>query len=451
MKISKWFCLFTACLPGLLSAAQENTPNSPVTVRKTEVSQNGPSAIELGKPTVAELHDLARRAEQELRGNILPFWLKYTRNPERGGFYGVIDKNMKAQPKASRGALLTSRILWTFSTAYRIYHDPAYLEMAQWAYRDLTESFQDKESGGLFWTITADGKPEDTHKQIYGQVFGIYALAEYYRATGEKPALDQAIAIYRLVEEHAHDREHGGYFDAFDRKWKLLSDWSNVLGRAPKSQNSHIHILEAYSNLLRAWPDAELRENQRSLIDITIRRLIDPHTHHLILFLKADWTPVSDEISYGHDIELSWLLVEAAEVLGDPEVLSRAKRFGLAIAQATLTEGVDTDGGIINEGNPHGYTNTNKDWWPQAEAAVGFLDAYQLSLEPRYFAAAKHSWDFIEAKFVDRVHGDWIESVTREGQPISRPKVTLWKCPYHSGRSCFELIERVHLLTGGEP
>lgn len=400
------------------------------------------------QPSSSDFAALASRAENELRGNILLFWLKNTRNRERGGFYGLIDEKMRPHPEEPRGALLTSRILWTFSNAYRVYHDPEYLEMARWAYRDLVDNFQDRQAGGLFWTITADGKPLDTQKQIYGQEFGVYALAEYFRATGEQAALDQAIAIYRLVEEHARDPKNGGYFDVFNRDWTRASDRNNVLGGAPKSQNSHIHILEAYTNLLRVWPDAGLRENLRALVEVMLAHLIDPHTHHLILFLKSDWTPISDEISYGHDIELSWLLIEAAEVLGDPVLIEKVKPVGLAIARATLDEGVDPDGGVLNEGNPHGFTNTNKDWWPQAEAAVGFLNAYQLSHDPRYLAAARHSWDFIEANLVDRVNGDWLEATDRRGRPLHRPKVTLWKCPYHNGRACFEIIERTRRLIG---
>ena len=398
-----------------------------------------------------DLQNLAARAEAELRGNILPFWLKHARDPEQGGFHGLIAADMTVRKGAPRGSLLTSRILWTFSTAYRVYRDPEYLAMARWAYRDLLTRFQDKEYGGLYWTASAEGQPLDTRKQIYGQVFGIYALAEYFRATGEQPALDQAIAIYRLVEQHAHDRQHGGYFDAFDRTWARADDQSNLLGKAPKSQNSHIHIMEAYTALLRAWPEEELRNNQRDLIEVTLKHIINQQTHHLILFLQADWTPAADEISYGHDIELSWLLVEAAAVLGDPAVTERVKPVALAMAQATLAEGVDADGGVINEGNPHGYTNTNKDWWPQAEAAVGFLNAFQLSQDPRYFAAARRSWNFIEAKFVDHKYGDWIESVTRAGVPLPRPKISLWKCPYHSSRACFELMERLHQLAAAQP
>ena len=400
--------------------------------------------------TPADLQALAGRAEKELRGNILPFWLKYAPNRERGGFQGTIDQNMKVWKDSPRGTLLTSRILWTFSAAYRAYKDPAYLEMAKWAYRDLVDNFQDKEFGGFFWSITADGKPDDAHKQVYGQVFCIYALAEYYRATAEQPALDKAIEIFRLLEKQAWDPKYGGYFDAFDRQWrrgKGAGAGANLLGEAPKSQNSHIHIVEAYTNLLRVWPDAGLRARQHELLELMMTRIVDPKTHHLVLFMKDDWTPTSEEFSYGHDIELSWLLVEAAEVLGDPAILARAKPIALDIARVTAAEGVDRDGGVLNEGNAHGYTNTHKDWWPQAEAAVGFLNAYQLSRDPQYFAAAKRSWDFIDAKFVDRKNGDWYESLERDGTPLPRLKVSVWKCPYHNGRSCLELIERIKSLT----
>jgi cellobiose epimerase len=405
-------------------------------------SQNDPAA---------DLMALGTSAEQELKGDILPFWMKYTRNPANGGYYGLILADMTVRKDAFRGALLTSRILWTYSAAYRIYHDPAYLEMATWAYRDLMDHFRDTESGGLFWSITAEGKPLDSHKQIYGQVFGIYALAEYYRATGDQPALDEAIAIYRLVEAHAHDPRFGGYFDALDRKWNRLGPGQrNLLGDAPKSQNSHIHILESYTQLLRVWPDAGLLANQRDLIDVTIKHIIDPRSHHLILFMKDDWTPIGQQISYGHDIELSWLLVEAAKVVGDPALVAKVKTISVDIAAVTLAEGVDPDGGVISEGGPGGYTETNKEWWEQAEAVVGFLNAYQISGDARYLGASTRSWQFIQNRLIDRVHGDWINQVKRDGTALPLPKVSLWKCPYHSGRSCMEVVERVRELAGSE-
>jgi mannobiose 2-epimerase len=357
-----------------------------------------------------------------------------------------------------RGALLTARILWTFSAAYRRYHDPEYLEMARWAYQDLVKNFLDREHGGLFWTIAPTGQPLDAHKQVYVQVFGIYGLCEYFRATGEKPALDQAVAIYRLVEKHASDRQHGGYFDSLNRAWQRESGMeANLLGDAPKSQNSHIHILEGYTSLLRSWPDAGLRARQYELIELTLTHIIDPRTHHLVLFMQDDWTRIGEEISYGHDIELSWLLVEAAEVLGDPALVARARTEAVAIANATAAEGIDRDGGVYNEGNPHGPTNTNKEWWEQAEAAVGFLNAYQISGDPRHFAQSVRSWQFIQNKFVDRVHGDWHNTLQRDGTPIlsfttrtgltvPSAKLSIWKCPYHNSRSCLELIERLEAL-----
>jgi mannobiose 2-epimerase len=420
-----------------------------------------------GKVDPAEFQLLATNAERELRGNILPFWLKNARDQKHGGFHAFIGEDMSVRNDLPRGALLTCRILWTFSAAYRKYHDPEYLEMARWAYKDLITNFVDKQSGGLFWTIAADGKPLDAHKQIYVQVFGIYGLTEFYRATGEQraddqtSALDTAIAIYRLIEKNATDSKNGGYFDALDREWHRVDGAKgNLLGEAPKSQNSHIHILEGFTNLLRVWPDPGLRRRQRELIELTMKHIIDPHTHHLVLFMQEDWTPIGDEISYGHDIELSWLLVEAAEELGDPVLLARTKEMALAIAQVTNAEGVDRDGGVYNEGNPHGPTNTNKEWWEQAEAAVGFLNAYEISGDPQDFAHSLRSWNFIQENFVDRVHGDWhntlrrdctpiLSFTTRDGRTFPSAKQNIWKCPYHNSRCCLELIERTNRLATG--
>ena len=412
----------------------------------TPVVSSRPGAV-----APADLQKLAADAEKELRGNILPFWLKNARDREHGGFHAFIGEDMSVRDDQPRGALLTSRILWTFSAVYLKYHDPEYLEMARWAYRDLVDNFIDKEHGGLFWSISLAGKPVDAHKQIYGQIFGVYALSEFYRATGEKPALDQAVAIYRLIEQHAADAKNGGYYDALNREWQQEKGRkANVLGEAPKSQNSHIHILEGFTSLLRVWPDEGLRQRQHELIELTLTRIIDPRTHHLVLFMQNDWTPIGDEVSYGHDIELSWLLVEAAEVLGDPALLARAKQAALDIARVTDAEGVDRDGGVYNEGSPHGLTNTNKEWWEQAEAAVGFLNAYQISGDPEDFARTLRSWNFIQEKFVDRQNGDWHNTLRRDGTPIRGAKLSLWKCPYHNSRCCLELIARVQELTKGE-
>ena len=404
-------------------------------------------AFETADP--AAVRGLAAQVEQELRGNILPWWLKNARDPVHGGFHAFIGEDMIVHDDQPRGALLTSRILWTFSAAYRKFHDPAYLEMARWAYRDQTEKFTDRENGGLFWTIRPDGRPLDAHKQIYGQIFGLYGLSEYYRATGEPAALDQAVAIYRLIENHAHDPLHGGYYDSLERDWRRPNSVrGNLLGAAPKSQNSHIHILEGLTNLLRVWPDPGLRQRQRELIELTLTRILDPRTHHLVLFMQDDWTPLGDAISYGHDIELSWLVVEAAEVLGDPALLARARMAAVAIARATNAEGIDADGGVFIEGNPRGPTRVEKEWWEQAEATVGFVNACQISGDPRFFTDALRSWRFIQEKFVDRAHGDWHYTLQRDGRPIPGAKLSIWKCPYHNSRACLELLERLPTLAG---
>lgn len=425
-----WFALILLTPAAFAGPAVENSPAPP-----------GAAAAATSQ---ADLQQLTVSAEKELRENILPFWLKHARDRERGGFQGLIDQEMNVWKEAPRGALLTSRILWTFSAAYRAYRDPEYLEMARWAYRDLMDNFRDREFGGLYWSISVDRKPEQTFKQVYGQVFGIYGLTEFYRATGEQAALDEAVAIYRLIEQHAHDGKNGGYFDALDRSWQPQKN--NLLGPAPKSQNSHIHLLEAFTNLLRVWPDEGLRKRQRELLALMLTRIIDPKTHHLVLFMRNDWTPVTEEYSYGHDIELSWLLIEAAEQLGDPVLLARAKPVAVEIARVTLAEGIDRNGGIFNEGNSRGPSNRNKDWWSQAEAAVGFCNAYQISRDPRYFAAMQRSWNFIGEKMVDRKNGDWYESLGPDGTPSRHLKIGMWKCPYHNSRCCLELLSRLREL-----
>jgi len=396
----------------------------------------------------AELQALAGAAEQELRGDILPFWLAHARD-DRGGFQGLVEDDLTVRPKAPRGALLTSRILWTFSAAYRQQAKPEYLAMAQAAYRDLAR-FRDPEAGGLFWSLRADGRPLDTHKQIYGQAFGVYALAEYHRATGDQAALQESIALYRLIEAKARDRVNGGYFDEFSRTWGAPDrKHRSVLGgpNAPKSQNTLLHLLEAYTALARVWPDPGLHRALHDLLSVMLDRVVNPATHHLMLYQDAAWTPLVTDISFGHDIEFSWLAVEAAEVLGEPELLARVRAEAVAVARVTLAQGVDADGGVCNEAGPQGLTDTRKDWWPQAEACVGFLNAYQLTGDRQWFDAARHTWGFIQAKVVDHERGEWRQSVARDGSYTPQPKLNFWKCPYHNSRACLELMERLESLA----
>lgn len=394
----------------------------------------------------SRLRTYAQKAEAELRENILPFWMRYAMDRERGGFHGEISNDLVVNQSASRGALLCSRILWTYSAAYRLYHDPSYLEMARWACHDLLDRFWDTQYGGLFWEIAADGTPFRTRKQIYGQAFGIYGLSEYYRATGDTAALQRAIDLYHLIQKHSYDPQHQGYLEAYTRKWQLEEDLrlSDVDMNAAKSMNTHLHVTEAFTNLMRAWNDKGLRAAQTELLGVMIDRIVDAQTYHTILFSDEQWRRQSDHVSYGHDIEASWLLVEAAEVLGDEALLARAQALAIEMARATLEEGFDPDGGLIYESGPDGFLDTGREWWPQAEAVVGLINAYQLSGEKGYLDAAFRSWDFVEAHLVDREYGEWFRAVTRDGQ-VSRdePKVSFWKCPYHNARACMEASARL--------
>lgn len=389
---------------------------------------------------------LLNRIETDLRGNILPFWSRRMANRPARSFHGRLSNEGVVDPAAERGALLTSRILWTYSAAFRHYGDPLYRDLADLAHEDLMTRYHDAAHGGFYWSVGADGRVQRDRKQVYGQVFALYALAEYHAATGERAPLDQAVALFQLLEKHARDPKAGGYFEACARDWAPSADLrlSAADQNDPKSQNTMLHVMEAYTRLLAAWPDAGLRTALRDVVELMLTRILDPRTHHLGLFFTADWQPTSDKISYGHDIEAAWLLNRAAATLGDAALVARTRAVALRIADVTLAEGVDADGGVYNLGGPAGVIDDTKEWWPQAEAVVGFLDAWQVSGDARYLAAAEKTWAFIEAYLVDPKHGEWFRGVTRDGHVIATfEKAGFWKCPYHNGRMGLEAIARL--------
>jgi len=403
-------------------------------------------------PTEAEaavLDSLATRATRDLEENILPFWIANVRDTTQGGYHGEVRQDLTVNDKAPRGALMVCRILWTYSAALGRDPRPEYRDMARRALEDLDRSFWDVRHGGLYWTGKPDGSPLATHKQVYLQAFGINALSEYHRTTGNGPALERAKEIFRLLEDKARDPQHGGYLEAFTRDWtKELPEMRRLIGgNAPKSQNTHLHLMEAYASLLRVWPDPGLRAALGEVVGLMLDRILDPTTHHLGLYFEADWTPASKAISYGHDIEAAWLLCDAAEVLGDEALLARTREVAVQIARLTLAEGVSPLGGIYSEGGPAGVTNAEHEWWPQAEAVVGFLHAYQLSGDTMFLDGASQTWDFIENYVIDHKDGEWFLMVDAKGKPQTRrPKASIWKCPYHNGRACMQIADRVKSL-----
>ncbi|WP_239615380.1 AGE family epimerase/isomerase [Cohnella mopanensis] len=388
---------------------------------------------------------------QELEENILNFWIRHTQDKLHGGFIGEISSDMTMKPEADKGLVLNARILWTFACAYRHAPDERYLEMARRAYDELWNQFRDQEHGGLHWMVDVDGTPTQPKKQVYGQAFTIYALAEFYRALPDPEVLRWAVELYELLEKHAYDNVHLGYFEAMASDWSPTREMS-LSGKdmnEPKSMNTHLHVLEAYTNLYRIWKPEGLRGKLAGLIDIHLDKIVDGGNHHFKLFFSEDWVSQTSHISYGHDIEGSWLLLEAAEVLGDDIRTERVKAEAIEMARVTLAEGTDFDGAILNESDGQGHLDDTKDWWPQAEAVVGYLNAYQLTGEQTFLEAAKNSWAFIQSYIRDDENGEWHWGVTRDGQPIAgEPKVSAWKCPYHNSRACFEAMERIkHILT----
>ncbi|HUM04410.1 MAG TPA: AGE family epimerase/isomerase [Terriglobales bacterium] len=388
---------------------------------------------------------LGERVERELRGNILPFWLKYAVDDQHGGFHGQIANDLTIDPLAHKGLILNARILWTFSKAYKVYGNEICLRTAQRAYEYLCQHFWDHDFGGVYWMVDHLGNPLETKKRIYGQAFTVYALAEFASASTGKEARERAIALHHLIEEVSHDREHGGYFETYERDWKLAGEQrlSAVDMDEKKSMNTHLHLLEAYANLLRVWNDNELRKRLRDLLLIFLDRIIDPQTRHFRMFFDELWHDRSDRFSFGHDIEGSWLICEAAEMLGDRAILERTRVAAVDMAQAVYEQALDKDGGLFYEGKGHEIIDSDKHWWPQAEAVVGFLNAYELSGKDHFLAASEKSWNFIEKYIVDRERGEWYWLVSRDGTPSNvRYKVDPWKCPYHNSRACFEVIER---------
>jgi len=391
------------------------------------------------------MQELRQKVESEV-GLILSFWLKYAIDEEFGGFRGQIANDLVIDPRAAKGLILNARILWSFSKAFSVYRAPAYLAAARRAYEYLTSYFWDLEFGGVYWMLDYLGRPIDTKKRIYGQAFTVYALAEYYHATGDAEALGKAMRLVEQIESSSHDALHGGYFETYERDWSLAVDQrlSDVDMDEKKSMNTHLHLMEAYAALLGVHEDETVRTRLRELIEIFLDRIINPATSHFILFFNEEWRSRSNKISFGHDIEGSWLLCEAAENLGNVALLQRVREVAVKMARAVLEQGIDSDGGLLYEAGPAGILDSDKHWWPQAEAVVGFINAYQLTGEERFMAAAESSWSFIDSFIIDHVHGEWFWKVSKSGVPSAdRYKVDPWKCPYHNSRACFETMKRL--------
>lgn len=387
-----------------------------------------------------------REVEEEVINNILPFWISNTLDKENGGFYNYITNDLKINKLSDKGSVLQSRILWTFSQAYRIYKNPEYLKIARIAYDYLIEYFIDHEYYGVYWLINYKGEPVINKKQIYAQAFAIYGLSEYYSISKNNQALKIAKEIFQCIEKYAYDEKYKGYFNACDRSWSLEEDMrlSEKDLNARKTMNTNLHILEAYTNLFRVFPDEKLKNKLVELISVTMDNIVNQKNYHFILYFDDNWKSLSSHISYGHDIEGSWLLFEASEITGDEELIKRVKEYSIKMAEAVLLEGIEKNGSISGEKDDKGIINTSKEWWTQAEAMVGFLNAYQITNEEIYFEQSIKTWNFIKKYYIDKKYGEWFSSIDDKMKAnINQEKVGIWKCPYHNSRACFEVKKRI--------
>lgn len=389
--------------------------------------------------------DILKNEMQDiLQNNILSFWQKNMADVVNGGFIGCINGMNKIIPQSDKGAVLNTRILWTFSAAYRLFRKKEYLDIASRAKDYILHYFYDKEYGGIYWSVDYKGNPKDTKKQIYALGFAIYGFSEYYRATQDKESLDYAISLFNKIEEYSFDKNKNGYCEALTREWGEIADMrlSEKDANEKKTMNTHLHILEPYTNLLRVWKDDRLKKQLKNLISIFTDKILNKETNHLGLFFDEDWDPKSDIISYGHDIEASWLLHEAALVLGDEQVLKEVEKIVPKIARAA-SEGITDDGSMIYEKSElNKHIDNECHWWVQAEAVVGYINLYQYFGDEDALQKALKTWAFIKDRLIDYKKGEWFWSILPDGNTNTHDdKAGFWKCPYHNGRMCMEMIE----------
>ena len=384
-----------------------------------------------------------RQEVKEELFRILDYWIHHAVDRQSGGFYGLVNSENIPDPAASRSVVVTSRILWTFSAAQQLFPHPDYPAMASRAYDYLLKYFIDDQFGGVYWSVSANGSPLEMKKQLYGHSFAIYGLCEYFKISKDNKALNKAIEIFSALVKYGYDKERGGYIEAFERDWSDTRDYILCKDDSRKSMNTHLHLLESFTNLYSVWNDPLSKFHLQQALDMMTNHIIDPGTHRMNLFFKEDWSRLTSTISYGHDIEASWLLTEAADILGNENARVLCREISLAMAKAAA-DGLAADGALNYEFEPQtGHLNDSKQWWPQAEAMVGFLNAYQLSGKVNYLEKAENVWSFIKNYLIDHKNGEWWGAVDAGHHVISGDKVNFWKGPYHNSRSCMELWGRL--------
>lgn len=385
---------------------------------------------------------MVEEVKEHLLHTIIPFW-KNLRDNEHGGYYGWLGYDLALDKKAVKGCILNSRITWFFANAYTLLKDESLLDEAKHGFAFMKDYCFDKENGGIYWSITYDGKPEDTTKHTYNQAFCIYALSSYYEASKDEEALAVAKELFHIIEEKCTDEV--GYLEAFDREFHLIENdklsENGVI--ADKTMNTLLHVFEAYTELYRVSKDTEVKKRLEWILDTIADKIYNPKLHRQEVFFDKNYNSILDLHSYGHDIETAWLLNRGVDVLGEE---AYQKKMGPIIDDLTAqVYKVAFDGHSLANECEKGVVNTHRIWWVQAETVIGFLNGYQRNPEKKeYLEAAKSEWQFIKDYVIDKREGsEWFWEVDENGKPYpDRPIVEPWKCPYHNGRMCIEVIRR---------
>lgn len=382
---------------------------------------------------------LVTQVQTELTDHIIPFW-RGLRDDTNGGYIGRVDFDLTRRPEADRGCILNSRILWFFSEAFRALGDPALLDEARHAFAMLRR-MTDDQNGGVYWALRPDGAVADGVKHTYNQAFAIYALAAYHRACGDREALERARTLFDVVETRCRDED--GYLEAFTADWRpagndKLSENGVAAGR---TMNTLLHVMEGYTGLYEACGDPRVRDRLYFILDVLEKRIWNPEKRRQEVFFDMDYRSLIDLHSFGHDIETSWLADHTLDVLGDAALTARVRPMLLAMADHTWQAAL-TDRGFANECD-RGAVDQRRVWWVQAEALLGFLNAWERTGEARYRDAVASQWRFIRDVLIDpRPGSEWYWYVTPDGTPAREPIVEPWKCPYHNGRMALEVLRR---------
>lgn len=401
----------------------------------------------LSPETIQLLINYKTSVEAELKA-ILAWWMTNITNPQQTSFHGEINAFNQPVENMPVSLVMQSRLLWTFSSAYTITQNKAYLQFADAIYQYLVQNFTDKTFGGMYWSVKQNGEADLDKKQMYGLSFAIYGLSAYYEASNNAAALSNAEDLFRLIEEKSFDPINGGYLECLQRDWSLMEDvrLSDKDENAIKSMNTHLHIIEAFSKLYAVTKNSAVAKAIQLLLANFSDHIIDAETYQQKLFFEKDWRSTSSVVSFGHDIEASWLLYESAVILEEETLVTDFANLAVKMAKV-VTENIDARGALLNEyDSATGIFHKEIHWWQQAEAMVGFFNAFEISGDINFLHYSLRSWDYINHHLIDREYGEWHWGYDAKGALLKKEKAGFWKCSYHNSRACMEIAQRIGKL-----